>query len=76
MREKKGQQAQLDGLLTNKQQLLAEELPKVCYSIGSLQCLDIIKASTTKLALAKGLQIHEALICSMPRTDPFARDHQ
>ena len=44
MREKKGQQALLDSLLQSKQQLLAEELPKVCYSIGSLQCLDIIKA--------------------------------
>ena len=57
MRETKGQQALLDSLLQSKQQLLAEDLPKVCYSIGSLQCLDIIKASIVFLAYAGRLSL-------------------
>ena len=67
MREKKGQQTLLDSLLQSKQQLLAEDLPKVCFSVGSLQCLEIIKA--TPYSLANNISLNMPSIIALVMKD-------
>lgn len=41
--ECRGQQKLLANLVQRKTQLLQEDLPKICSSLGSLQCLEIVK---------------------------------
>ena len=45
--ECRGQQRMLHSLVQQKQQLLQEDLPKICRSLGSLQCLEVIKVFCT-----------------------------
>lgn len=43
MGETMSQHKELNALLERKQQLLNDDLPTLCTSIASLQCLDVIK---------------------------------